>query len=387
MYGLYQVVNPPSVRLATFNPVNGQLNIIGSSVLSTMVNATGSTLNPYNQTYSYQDEDSWLSVDLQSGIVINDVVASLPNTIGSFNNFRFNTADTTMYGLYCQVFTDPNTGFVTSDIRLAECDVTSGQVSLISSNSIANNYTASGSTVDPFLMVYYFESEGKFMGLDLYNGEIYSEPTITIPSHGLSFDNFAYSCADTSIYGLIMSNAGVKSLGKINPQSGVVTALPTALSFDNYVMNSGGAIDPVNLVYYFQTMNPSGQINMVGLSLLDGSIVSQSAVGGGNYFIMYRIQSDCYAASPSRLNPMNNVNEQNVVLFQIHPNPANDKLFLSANSIVERLEVLDVFGQVVERFTPNEMNLHLSVEGLAKGLYYLRVSSNASSSTERFIKN
>ena len=387
MYGLQQMTNPPSFKLASLDPLTGQINTIGTTVVSTVVNATGSALNPYNQTYSFQDQDSWLTVDLQTGSVLSDVMVTLPNSDGNFNNFRFNAADSNMYGLYSEVISDPVTGFVNLEMKLATCDLSTGLVNLISPNSVAQSYTMSGSTIDPYLMVYYFESEGKFMGLDLYNGQIYSQPTMTVLGVGSYFTNFAYSCADTSVYGLIMQN-GVKALGKINPQTGVVTALPTQLNFDNFIMNSGGAIDPLNLVYYFQTMDTTAQVKLVGLSLLDGSVALESYISPvGDYFTMYRIQSECYEASPSRLNPMNSVTEMTEMNIQINPNPAQDVLLLTSNTIVDLVEVLDVFGHVVERYTPNEVNLQISVEGLANGLYYLRVSSNASSSTERFIKN
>lgn len=387
MYGLQQITNPPSFKLASLDPLTGQINTIGTTVVSTMVNATGSALNPYNQTYSFQDEDSWLTVDLQNGAVLSDVMVTLPNSSGNFNNFRFNAADSNMYGLYSEVISDPVTGFVNLEMKLATCDLSTGLVNLISPNSVAQSYTMSGSTIDPYLMVYYFESEGKFMGLDLYNGQIYSQPTMTVAGVGSYFTNFAYSCADTSVYGLILQN-GVKALGKINPQTGVVTALPTQLNFDNFIMNSGGAIDPLNFVYYFQTMDTTAQVKLVGLSLLDGSVALESYISPvGDYFTMYRIQSECYEASPSRLNPINSVTDMNELSFQIHPNPAQDVVYLTAHTILDQVELLDVFGQVVERYSPNEVNLQISVEGLANGLYYLRVSSNESSSTERFFKN
>jgi hypothetical protein len=387
MYGLQQMTNPPSFKLASIDPMTGQINTIGTSVLSTLVNAAGSALNPYNQTYSFQDEDSWLTVDLQTGNVLSDVMVTLPNSNGNFNNFRFNAADSNMYGLYSQVITDPLTGFVNLDLKLATCDLSTGLVNLISPNSVAQSYTMSGSTIDPYLMVYYFESEGKFMGLDLYNGQIYSQPTMTVAGDGSFFSNFAYSCADTSVYGLIMQN-GVKALGKINPQTGVVTALPTQHNFDNFVMNTGGAIDPINLVYYFQTMDTTAQIKLVGLSLLDGSIATQSYTSPiGDYFTMYRIQSECYQATPSRLNPMNHVKEMTDFTMNIHPNPAQDMLYLSANMVVDVVELLDLFGHVIERYSPNSMNLQISVGSLLNGIYYLKMSSNESSHIERYIKD
>ena len=385
MYGLLQTINPPGFQMASIDPLTGVITTIGNAVLSNTVNATGSALNPYSQTFSYQDDDSWLSIDLQSGEVVNDVMATLPNTDGYFDNFRFNAADSNMYGLFRQVSFDPLTGFFSGDIRLATCDLSNGMVNLISSNSIAESFTMSGSTIDPFQMLYHFESEGKFMGIDLYNGEIYSQPTISIAGDGSSFDNFAYSCVDTSIYGLIMQN-GVNALGKINPLTGVVTPLPTELNFDNYVLNSGGAIDPENRIYYFQTMDTIG-VKLVGLSLLDGSVASESYLDSNSYFIMYRIQSDCYRADRARLNLITNISEINAWDVEIHPNPAQEVLQLNADKPINQIEIIDALGRLVQIYHPNESHFQVPTASLFKGLYYLRVRSSESFNTKRFIKN
>jgi hypothetical protein len=140
MYGLYRILNPNSVQLASMDPLTGVITTIGAAnTLSTSINTSGATLNPYNMSYTYQDEDSWLSVDLQNGALLSDVTVNLPNTSGDFNNFRFNAADTNMYGLYSQVLYDPLTGAYTGDMRLATCDLTTGSVTLISQNSIAQS--------------------------------------------------------------------------------------------------------------------------------------------------------------------------------------------------------------------------------------------------------
>ena len=387
MYGLYRILNPTSVQLSSIDPLTGIITPIGAAnTLSTTINSTGAALNPYNMSYTYQDEDSWLSVDLQNGAVLNDVTVTLPNTIGDFNNFRFNTADTNMYGLYSQVIYDPLTGIITGDMRLATCDLTSGAVSIISPTSVAQSYTMTGSAIDPYLMVYYFESEGKFVGLELYNGQIYSDPMITLMGNGITFDNFAYSCADTTMYGLIMEN-GVKALGKINVNTGVVTQLPTLLDFDNYIMNSGGAIDPSNLVYYFQTMDSVG-IKLVGLSLTDGSVVSQVVVSSvGNYFDMYRIQSDCYQAEPTRANPATaSIQEQNASV-KLYPNPVQEELHIDVSSQIEGIEILQVNGSVIYSQNSNETSVRISVAGLSPGLYLVNLKTKAGSESYRFIKN
>lgn len=388
MYGLYRILNPNSVQLASMDPLTGVITTIGAAnTLSTSINTSGATLNPYNMSYTYQDEDSWLSVDLQNGAVLSDVTVSLPNTSGDFNNFRFNAADTNMYGLYSQVLYDPLTGAYTGDMRLATCDLTTGSVTLISPNSIAQSYAMAGSTIDPYLMVYYFESEGKFVGLDLYNGQIYSEPLITLNGIETPFDNFAFSCADTTMYGLIMDN-GVKSLSKINVTTGVITLLPTQLNFNNYIMNSGGSgsIDPQNLVYYFQTLDTAG-VNLVGLSLLDGSVVSQVAISAnGDYFDMFRIESDCYQAEWTRANPATASNKEQDVSVELFPNPAQEELQITASHSMEALEILQVNGTVIYSVHPNETSTQISVAELTPGMYLVKLKTTVGSETYRFVK-
>jgi hypothetical protein len=77
----------------------------------------------------------------------------------------------------------------------------------------------------------------------------------------------------------------------------------------------------------------------------------------------------------------------NNLTIQIHPNPAQDVLQLTANMVLNHVELLDVFGRVIERSSPNSMNLQISVESLVNGIYYLKMSSNESSHIEHFIKN
>jgi hypothetical protein len=385
MYGLYRNNNPSTVQLATIDPTTGVINVLGPNLGNT-INLTGVSLNPYNYTYTYQDQDSWLSVDLSNGTLVNDVMVSLPNATGNFDNFKFNTSDTTMYGLFSQVLYNPITGVYSGDMRLATCDLSTGQVSLISPASVASSYVMAGSSIDPHLMVYYFISEGKLMGIDLYNGTVYSQPLISIPSGGDSFDNFAYSCVDTTMYGLIVNHGvGVQSLGKINATTGVVTALSTPLNFNNYIMNGGATIDPINLIYYFETMDNNAQIYLVGLSLIDGSIVSNVMLPpSGAYFDMARIDGDCFGAVPSRLNPSLQLAESDLSL-SIAPNPSSDLVTVNSNSQIEYLRCYGMDGKIALEVTMNGNN-QFSTKSLPKGIYFIEVHSGNSSNTIKLLK-
>ena len=382
IYGLYGQSFPPSIAFVSLDPVTGLVTPIGNPSLSNTINTTGVSLNPYDMSYSYQDEDSWLSISMLDGSILSDVTVTLPNANGDFNNFRFNTADSTMYGLYSQVVYDPTTGTYSGDMRLATCDLSSGAVSLVSPTSIASSYTMSGAVINPHLMVYYFITEDKMRGLDLYNGTIFSDPQITIPSGGNSFDNFAYSCADTTMYGLIMQN-GVKCLGKIDVTTGVVTPLPTLLNLDNYVMNAA-TIDPLNGIYYFETSLSAG-ITLLGLSLLDGSIVSSVTIPNDYYFDMFRSQSDCFEAAAYRPNPAaSNLNMPELSL-QMGPNPCANELRLDALETIDRIDIQDATGKTIQTLYPNSTSVKISTTAFTSGFYQLQISSKQNHTSKRII--
>jgi hypothetical protein len=383
MYGLYRQMNPSSVSFVEMDPVNGTITPIGNQVLSTTINTTGVSLNPYNLSYSYQDDDSWLSISLQNGSILSDVVVNLPSATGDFNNFRFNTADSVMYGLYSQVVYNQTTGTYSGDMRLGSCDLSTGLVNLISPTSIATSYTMAGAVINPHLMVYYFISEDKLRGLDIYNGTIFSNPTITIPSGGNSFDNFAYNCGDTTMYGLIMQN-GVKCLGKIDAATGVVTPLPTQLNLPNYIMNAA-SIDPINGIYYFESMLSAG-VTLIGLSLQDGSIVSSVEIPNGFYFDMFRIDSDCFEAFPTRVNPAAQLTETTNFAVKIAPNPAGEQLNISAPQDPTHIAIFNAQGQKMSGSWSSNPSQQLDIDHLDSGVYILELQFANTTKSIRFIK-
>jgi hypothetical protein len=368
MYGLHRQMNPSSVSLVEIDPTTGVMTPVGNQVLSTTINTTGVSLNPYEMSYSYQDDDSWLTLSVLDGSIISDVTVNLPSATGDFNNFRFNTADSVMYGLYSQVAYDPNTGQYSGDMRLASCNLGTGLVTLISPSAVATNYTMAGAVINPHLMVYYFISEGRLKGIDLYNGSIFSEPLITIPSGGYSFDNFAYNCGDTTMYGLIMEN-GVKSLGKIDAATGIVTPLPTLLNLPNYILNAA-TIDPLSGVYYFETMSNTGVV-LMGLSLIDGSIVSAIEIPNGSYFDMFRIENDCFEAFPTRVNPAAHLNTLQQAALEFGPNPFSSFIDIKLSEKPTDIKLHNALGQAFPFSWDFTNELHVDFPQLEKGFYWL----------------
>jgi len=222
-------------------------------------------------------------------------------------------------------------------------------------------------------MVYYFISEGSLKGLDLYNGSIFSQPLITIPSGGDSFDNFAYNCGDTTMYGLIMQN-GVKCLGKIDAATGIVTPLATQLNLPNYIMNAA-TIDPLGGIYYFETMSNTGVV-LMGLSLIDGSIVSAVEIPNGAYFDMFRIESDCFEAFPTRFNPAVNVTTQQQNALEFGPNPFSTFIEVNLSEKPTEVKLHNAMGQAFDISWDFTTELHVDFPNLEKGFYWLTIESS-----------
>jgi hypothetical protein len=263
---------------------------------------------------------------------------------------------------------DPITGQYAGDMRLASCNLSTGLVTLISPSSIATSYTMAGAVINPHLMVYYFISEGKLKGLDLYNGSIFSQPIITIPSGGDSFDNFAYNCGDTTMYGLIMQN-GVKCLGKIDAATGIVTPLATQLNLPNYIMNAA-TIDPLSGIYYFETMSNTGVV-MMGLSLIDGSVVSSVEIPNGAYFDMFRIENDCFEAFPTRVNPAAHLNVLQSTALEFGPNPFSSFVAVKLSEKPTEVKLHNALGQAFPISWHFTTELHVDFPALEKGFYWL----------------
>jgi hypothetical protein len=151
-------------------------------------------------------------------------------------------------------------------------------------------------------------------------------------------------------------------------------------------LNGGATIDPINLIYYFETMDNNAQIYLVGLSLIDGSIVSNVMLPpSGAYFDMARIDGDCYGAEPSRLNLSLQLAESDLSL-SIAPNPSSELVTVHSNSQIEYIRCYGMDGKIALEITMNGIN-QFSVKSLPKGVYMLEVRTAQSLQIVRLLKD
>jgi hypothetical protein len=387
--GIYEQFDSCTVRLGNLNPVTGQVDNIGTTAYTRSVNLTGAALNPYDSSYIFIGNSDLLALSLTNGQIITNVPLTDPLGDSYFDNFRFNNADSTLYGLARSTGFDSITNETVFEMYLARINTSTGVITRISPQSIGLGYALAGSTIDPYQMVFYYSTGDNIVGLDLYNGSVYSSMPIQNPD-GIVFDNFAYSCADTAIYGLVRKNyfsviqdplfpdfetevldSSTVRLGKINPATGVVTIIsPYSVTQGGYSLNAGAAVDPNSLNYYYNNGD-----NIIGVSLITGLQTSYEPLNfqDGQYFDLMRNLNNCFDAYPKRIETTTSVAEQpKVDDIQIFPNPAQDYFTLLTPKDYSKAEVAiySVQGHLVSKQTlPLTNNTRVDLDGLSNGLY------------------
>ena len=389
----YQQFDSATIRLGSTDPAVGFVSNTGATTYSQAVNLTGAALNPYDNTYIFLGGYGINTFDISSGAIINQVAMSNPLGFSYFDNFRFNNSDSSLYGLSRRNYLDPVTSTLQPGVFLAKASALTGVITEISTNPAAAGFSLSGSAIDPYQMVYYFAVGNNLLGIDLYNGSIYSNVTMSI-TDGFGFGNFTYSCADTALYGLVRQNyfsyipdptmpgdsiqvldSATLKLGKVDPSTGVVTNIsPGTLLQGGYTINGGAAIDPDNMIFYFSTGNA-----IVGVSLLTGLVTTTSTYtfADGEYFDLMRNFENCISANPLRLNPfITKVNEQNdFVSVDLFPNPTSDLVVMNSGSVIKQIEISTVEGRVIYMEQLNKDNTKIDLSEFINGIYFVKLTS------------
>jgi Secretion system C-terminal sorting domain len=404
------VFDSATVRLGSIDPINGIVTNIGSIEYNSPINLNGATIDPYLNRYYIGSGFNFLTFDINSGDVINNVpiYGALPSA--AFQNFRFNTSDSIIYGMV------PNNFYSTyfdstimmnidvldsTQIRFASLNPTTGEYTFIGNSSFSNLYTLAGNSIDPYQMLYYYSAVDTLIGIDLYTGAKYSEVPIQVPLNGI-FENIAYSCVDTTIYGITRQNyissvfdsllmeyvenvdSTTFKFSKIDPNSGVVTFISPINIGAGGNLTGGAFIDPNTMTYYFSNGN-----QIVGVSMITGlitSAVTKSFSSGAIAFDMMRSTGNCFGATKIRLNTTTGINENadgvlNALLF---PNPASNLINLQSNAPINKVEILDFKGSLIWE---SKLKL-IDVSSLASGIYFARmITEKGNVIYKKFVKN
>lgn len=397
LIGLLRTSNPASVKLGKLDISTGTYSPLSSTSIASSFNATGAALDPNSGSYFFIGTGGMFSVAIDSGNVLSQSPLSNPISPSYFDNFRFNTSNSTMYGLARRYIQGSGPGQSYGELFLATINPSSGVITQISPQSVGQSYALQGNAIDPHLMVYYYSIASQLVGLDMYTGLVYSSPTITFPQGGVYFDNFTYNCSDTTIYGLIRMNTTAPltvHFGKINPQTGVVTRISQQpLAYGMFTINGSSTIDPSTGTYYYLSVLPQGGNAVIGVSTLTGSVVSVDSIptNGGSqvYFDMIRHPSDCFGAQSYRPDTSGGSADLNVLaqtLSKVFPNPFTDQLTISSVNDIDAYTISDIHGKIIAQDNHKNTTLTIETAHLVNGIYFLEIKSATNVQLVKLIK-
>lgn len=389
----YQQFDSATVRFGICDPVSGFVSNVGTSTYNSSINLTGASLNPYLNTYTFFGSYGLNTIDLNTGVITNQVAVSNPLGASYFDNFRFSNSDSLIYGLSRRNYFDSTSNSIQAGVFLATINSQTGVITEISDSSLASGFSLSGSAIDPYQMVYYFAVGNNLIGVDMYNGEVYSNVMMTM-TDGFAFGNFTYSCVDTSLYGLVRQNyfsyqpdpnfpgdsiqvldSATVKLGRVDPATGIVTTISqVSMPYNSYSVNGGAAIDPAAMVYYY-----SAGSAIVGISLTTGLVVSIPAFSfqDGEYFDLMRSFENCYDAYPKRENPaltgIADTDFENTI--ELYPNPVTDVLNINSSEVIRTISITDINGKVLLEQNVNDKSARVNMAAFASGVYFVKTVS------------
>ncbi len=367
IYGLLRNNAPSELFLSTIDPTDGTNSLIGASLYDSLLVVTGTTFNPYDNQFHVLSADKFFSLDINTGEILNSVEVSIPLENAYMRSIIFNPSDSLYYGLVVQSDT------ISAAILLSVINPATGDVTILSDSSIATFLMPGRNIIDPFQKVYYLLTDTKIIGVDMYTGEIFSQPEINNP-YGAQFDNMSFNCKDGKIYGLVPAiDEQLIYLASIDPLTGLVNlvvedAIDTTY-FISGIATANSAIDPVENIYYYLS---AGMLK--GLDLSTGATVFETSFydAEGRYFGLFHHFQDCYGATETRFatNLMNN----NPNDFAISPNPASKKVMIANTTPINTITIINALGSVVKIFNPNSNSVIVPVNDLSNGFYYINLT-------------
>jgi hypothetical protein len=179
LFGLLRTSNPAAIHLGNLDLTSGTFNQISPNSIATSFNITGAALDPIAGSYFFLGANGMFSVQLDSGTVLSQIPLSNPIAPSYFDNFRFNTSNSSLYGLARRYIQTGGQGV--GELYLATANPSTGIITQISPQSVGQSYALQGNAIDPHLMVYYYSIASQFVGLDMYTGLVYSTPNISFP--------------------------------------------------------------------------------------------------------------------------------------------------------------------------------------------------------------
>ncbi|MCB0546665.1 MAG: gliding motility-associated C-terminal domain-containing protein [Phaeodactylibacter sp.] len=257
-------------RLATLDPnTAGSTAISANPVFSgTLIPGSVATDNEGGRAFFATIDDNTqdnelVTVDLNTG----DVISTLSLSIApSFLEFHCQN------GLLYAIDEAGN---------LASVDPMNGAVEIIATLT-PQAIDPTTATIDPYAGRLFFINSGpaslQLFSVSTETGSVLSNMDI---GDDISFQNLEYNCRDGQLYGLL--DNGPASLTRLDPVTGNTTILSAPLAPNGYSAHSQ-SLSLNRQAYTFSGQDENATARLYTLSLADGALLSQPAIGG-SYFL------------------------------------------------------------------------------------------------------
>lgn len=80
------------------------------------------------------------------------------------------------------------------------------------------------------------------------------------------------------------------------------------------------------------------------------------------------------------------ITEESSNFVTIYPNPANDKVSLNSDVLVEKVYVMDAAGKMIANYFPNASHVEMSFDSYNSGIYFIKVISSEGTVMKQIIK-
>ncbi len=345
------------VYLATVDPTTGSVSILSDNFTSNHIALAGSTYDDSNDQYLYYSPGpTIISVNALSGEMAYDVPLIIPGYY--FDMIQYNCSDSSYYGLYRTI--------ATNSLRLAKLDPTTGEINILSNQSILSGITQDY-TYDRSANIYFFIVDNIIRGFDMITGNIISPLTIPLPS-GEYFENINFNCIDGMMYGTYRNSSGIR-LAKVDLANATMTIISPSFAM-SYAMGGGHVLDTDAGIYYFNNASEIYSIDITTGQILSSEELTFSAAGS---YHLYYIQSPSSCECLSSTSIVDRDMEDPIV----YPNPAGEE---------RSLIITDASGrELIQAFFTEHASFDLN--GLAAGLYHFWIKdAYGVASSGKFIK-
>ncbi|MBK9592503.1 MAG: S8 family serine peptidase [Crocinitomicaceae bacterium] len=85
------------------------------------------------------------------------------------------------------------------------------------------------------------------------------------------------------------------------------------------------------------------------------------------------------------IGPQTGIDESAITSLNVYPNPATNQIQITCSEPIQSIQILDYSGKHILHASPSETNL-ISVDGLASGIYFVRVETASGIYLAKFIK-